>query len=264
LTTDFWTHEYDVWAACLTTVSLAGAKEVWDLRPREVGVPVTTALFGLPVVAMIWTVVHGLGVNVALLVLGVHSLTYSFLGKDDRESPYNLVAVVGFVAFVVLTVWSKLELHSAQAYVVPVGIGILVLTQLFRARLSPGVRNQVRFLAVAAMIGTAAYEALLDPRYPIAFHVSLLLLGIAGMTLGGFLRVRIYLLTGCTGILIALGSMVYRGLAGLERATRMSAVGVLVLLLGAGLVAGAIYYKTHRERVNAAVDQWRRRLGEWD
>jgi hypothetical protein len=264
LTTDFWSYEYDVWAACTTTVALAGAKEVWDLRPRAVGVPVTTSLFALPVVAMIWTVVHGLGVNVALLVLGVHSLTYSFLGRDDRESPYNLVAVAGFVAFVVLTFWSKLELKSAQAYVVPVGIGILVLTQLFRARLAPAVRNQIRFVAVASMIGTAAYEALLDPRYPVGFHVSLLLLGIAGMTLGGFLRVRIYLLTGCAGVLTALGSIVYRGLAGLEKAARMSAVGVLVLLLGAGLVAGAIYYKTHRERVNATVDEWRRRLGEWD
>jgi len=264
LTTDVWTHEYDVWAACATTVALAGAKEVWDLRPREVGVPVTSALFVLPVVAMVWTVVHGLGVNVALLVLGVHSLTYSFLGRDDRESPYNLVAVAGFLAFVMLTFWSKLELRSIQAYAVPAGVGVLVLTQLFRARMGAAARNQVRFVALAAMIGSSAYEALLDPRYPAAFHVSLLLLGLLAMALGGFLRVRVYLWTGCAGVLVALGSITYRGLAGLEQAARMSAVGVLVLVLGAGLVAGAIYYKTHRDRVNAAVDAWRRKLGEWD
>ncbi len=264
LTTDFWTVEYDVWAACTTTLALAGAKEVFDLAPRERNIPVTTALFVLPVVAMIWTQVHGLGTNVALLVIGLHSLVYSFLGRDDRESPYHLVAIAGFVAFVVLTLTTRLELRSVQAYTLPTGLGILVLTQMFRGRMSAAAKNRVRLVAVITMIGTSGYEALLDPRYPIGFHVTLILLGLLAMALGGFLKVRVYLVAGAGAVLAALGSIVYRGLAGLERAARMSTIGVLVLVVGSLLVAGAIYYKTHRTAINERVDQLRRRFGDWD
>ena len=42
------------------------------------------------------------------------------------------------------------------------------------------------------------------------------------------------------------------------------AVGLLVLLIGAALVAGAVYYQTHREALGQRIDQWRRRLGEWE
>ncbi len=262
---DVWNVEYDVWVACAVTAGLAGAKEVLDLRPREVSVPVTSSLLLMPVVALVWTSVHpDLGSREALLVLGINSLAYSFMGRDDRESPYNLGAVAGFVGFVILTFWSELGLHSIQAYVIPVGIGILVLSQFFRARLSAGVRTQVRFVASMAMIGSSAYEALIDPTYPIAFHISLMLLGLAGLTLGGVLRVRVYLWTGCASVMVALGSITYRGMVGMEKATRMSAIGILILILGAGLVASAIYYKTHRERVNTTLDRIRRKLGEWD
>lgn len=265
LTTDWWMVEYDVWAACAATLLLAGAKQVWDLRPREVRVPMEIGLFLMPVAALWWSVVHEeLGVDEQLLILGIHSLTYSFLGRDDRESPYHLVGVAGFVAFILLTFWSRLELRSVQAYVVPVAAGVLVLAQLFKGRMTPVILGQVRGLAGVAMVGSAGYEALADGRYPVLFHASLLILGLVTMGLGGFLRVRVYLWVGTGGVLVALASITYRALAGIDRTARMSAIGVLVLLIGAGLVGGAIYVKTHRERVADAVERWRKRLGEWD
>ena len=56
----------------------------------------------------------------------------------------------------------------------------------------------------------------------------------------------------------------YRIGAGLERGVRMTAVGLLVLLVGACLVAGAIYYKTHKERIGARIDGLRKKLGDWE
>ena len=44
----------------------------------------------------------------------------------------------------------------------------------------------------------------------------------------------------------------------------MTTAGVLVLVLGAVVVIGAIYYKTHKDQLNVRIDAWRRRLGEWD
>src|SRR5258708_14511339 len=86
----------------------------------------------LPVVALIWVLVHGLGVNMALLVVGMHGVMFAYLGKDDRESPYNIVALGGFVAFILVTFYSKLHLLPLHAYIIPVGLGILLLQELFR------------------------------------------------------------------------------------------------------------------------------------
>jgi hypothetical protein len=44
----------------------------------------------------------------------------------------------------------------------------------------------------------------------------------------------------------------------------MSAVGALVLLLGAALVAGALYVKTHREQIEAWLESKRARLQAWE
>jgi hypothetical protein len=198
------------------------------------------------------------------MVVGLHSLMFSFLGRDDRESPYHLLAIGGFVAFVMITFWSKLELRTLQAYILPTGLGILVLLQMFRERVEPHLRNQVRLVTLLGMLGSSGYYALADPRYPVAFHMTLLVLCLLAMGLGGFLQIRVYVVLGFAGVVVTLGSILYRAFSGMERAQRMTWVGTLVLLLGAALVAGAIYYKTHREAVNRRLAAWRRRFGEWE
>src|SRR5205823_3969707 len=67
LTTNFWTYEYDVWASLAFSLVLAGAKQVFDLQPRTLRVPLLTTMFLLPAMALVWVLVHGLGVNMALL-----------------------------------------------------------------------------------------------------------------------------------------------------------------------------------------------------
>ena len=44
----------------------------------------------------------------------------------------------------------------------------------------------------------------------------------------------------------------------------LTAVGLLVLVVGAGVVVGAIYFKTHRERLGGKIDSWRKRFGDWE
>jgi hypothetical protein len=148
--------------------------------------------------------------------------------------------------------------------VIPVGIGILALVQIFGPGIDPGTRNRVRAVAFLAMLASAGYSVLADERYPLAFHLTLLLLCLAGMGLGSFLRVRLYLVLGSTGVAADLAVIVLRALIHMDRGPRMTAVGLLVLLLGTGLVAGAIFYKTQRESLNERIDHWRLRLGEWE
>ena len=263
-TTDFWTPEYDVWASLVVSFGLCGAKQVLDVRPREIRIPLMGTLLGLPAVALIWVVYNKMGSDVALLVVGLHSLMFTFLGKDDRESPYNIVAVGGFVTFVVLYFWARLELTLFHAYVIPVGLGILVLLQLFRGRIDADTRNRVRMVTLVAMLASAGYYALLRDEYPVAFNLTLIVLCLLSMGLGSFLRIRLYLLLGFAALLVDIASIIIKVVRVADQTTQRAAVGALLLLIGIGLVGGAIYYKTRRDQINRIIDRWRSKLGAWE
>ncbi len=179
-----WHYEYDVWASLTLSFLLSGFKQTFDFQPRAMRAPVLTSICLLPVVALVWVSVHGLGANLALLVVGLHSLMFAYLGKDERESPFNIAALTGFVAFLLMFFWSKLHWQTAQAYVIPVGIGVLVLLQMFHQRIPPETRNGIRLATLLAMFGSAGYYALIDPRYPLVFNLTLIAICLAAMGLG--------------------------------------------------------------------------------
>jgi hypothetical protein len=264
LTTPFWRHEYDVGVSLAVSFLLVGAKQTFDRRPAELRRPYVGSILLLPAVAISWTLLHHLGTDVTLLVVGLHSLMFASLGRDRADSPYNIVATVGFVAFVLMVFWTKLELRALSAYVIPVGLGVLALVQMFGRELPADTRNRIRLVTLLAMLGSASYYALVDERYPLAFNLTLLVLCLAAMVLGSVLRIRLYLVLGFAGLLLDLGSILVKGLVHMERGERMTSVGLVVLLLGAGLVGGAAYYKTHRDELDAQLDAWRSRLSTWE
>ncbi|MCP4173757.1 MAG: hypothetical protein GY758_23635, partial [Fuerstiella sp.] len=264
LTTDFWTPEYDVWASLAVSFGLTGFKQVFDVQQREARIPLMGTLFTLPAVALIWVLYNHMDSNVALLVVGLHSLMFTFMGKDEKESPYNVVALAGFVAFVLIVFWSKLQLRVIHAYTLPVGTGILVLLQMFRRHIEPGARNRIRLATLLIMIGSAGYYALADDRYPLAFNLTLIIACIAAMALGSFFRIRLYLALGFAGLMVDVGSILFKVMRGMERSSRMTIIGSIVLLVGVGLVFGTIYYKTHRNRINQRLDRLRAKVGAWE
>jgi len=262
-TTGWWNYEYDVWASLAFSLGLAGAKQALDLQPRALRVPMLTTLCALPVVALAWVWVHGLGVNLALMVVGLHSVLFTFLGKDNRESPYNILALGGFVGFILLMFYSKLQLRVLHAYIIPVGMGVLVLQELFKNRIRPEAQNWIRLATLMAMLGSAGYYALADTRHAITFNMTMILLCLLSMGLGSVLRIRLYLALGFAGLVVDLVSLLYKVLVLMERSARMTVVGSLVLLIGAGLVFGAIYYKTSKARIDAMASRWRLKLAQW-
>lgn len=264
LTTVHWKDVYDVWITLAAGLCLAGTKTAWDRLAKEIRVPLLATLLALPCASLLWVIWRDLGTDTALLVVGLYSVMFAYLGKDDGESPYHLASVSGFVAFVLLLFWSKLELRVVYAYVVPVGIGILALLQLFGRRMEAGTRNRIRMVTLLAMLGSAGYYALIDERYPVNFNLSMILLCLLAMGLGGFLRIRMYVALGFAGLMVDIASILYKVLHHMPRNARMTAIGAMVLVVGAALVFGAIHYKIHREKWNARFDRLRQRLGKWE
>jgi hypothetical protein len=169
-----------------------------------------------------------------------------------------------FVAFLVTLFWARLELRVLSAYVIPVGLGVLALLRIFGTSVDPAARNGVRLVTMLAMVGSAGFHALADDRYPVAFHATLLALGLLAMGVGSFLRIRVHVVLGFGAVLVDLASILVRGLAHMERGTRMTALGCGVLVLGAALVAGAVWVKVRRAEVDAALDRLRGKLAAWE
>lgn len=264
LTTDFWNYEYDVWVGLAVSSCLAGAKDYWNLQARTMRVPLLTSMIVLPIAAFVWVLIHHLGTNLALLVTGIYSVMFAYLGRTERESPYNVVAIFGFVGFVLLWFWSKQEWRYVHAYVIPVGLGILALLQLFGHRVAADTRNQVRFITLAAMMGSTGWYALADDRHEVAFNLTLILLSLAAMGVGSLLRARLYVIMGFFGLMVDLLATAYKVVRQMERSTQMTTIGSLVLIAGIGLVFGAIYYKTHRDSWNSYLTRWQQRIGVWE
>jgi hypothetical protein len=65
------------------------------------------------------------------------------------------------------------------------------------------------------------------------------------------------------GLMADLISILYKVLVQMERSARMTIIGSLVLLIGAILVFGAIYYKTNKAKLDGWVDNWRAKLARW-
>jgi hypothetical protein len=264
LTLGDWSYEYDVWASVLVSLAVSGAKQLIDRGPRNVRVPSMITLCVMPVMAVAWILIHDLGPDISLIVVGLNSLIFAYLGRGEKDSPYNAVATLGFVAFVLLAFWTKLELRTVQAFVIPTGAGILVLLQLFHEHIQKETRTAVRLATLMGMLGSAGYYAIADPSHPVVFHLTMVLLCLATMGLGGWLRIRLYLLLGFSGLIVDLCSLAYRELVSMDRGLRMTIIGSMVLLIGIALVTGAIYFKAHKEEIEAKFRKFRSVSTEWE
>ncbi len=260
----FWTYEYDVWLSLGASIAFSAAKRLLAHERPGLGRTITGVVWLLPVLQAAWLLTNHLGADLSLLVIGVQAMLFAWHGGGRRDSAYNGIAMLGFVGFVCLLFWAKLDLRCVQAYTIPCGLGVLGLVFLFGAHLPPALRNTVRLVTVLTMLGSCGYYALLDASYPVGFHLTMLLLCLGVMALGPLLRVQLYLYLGFAGFATDLVALVAKQFRALDRSLQMMGVGALLLLLGVAVVGGAILYKTHREAILARLGRVRARLGAWE
>lgn len=261
---DFWTYEYDIWLSLGASIAFNAAKRLVRHERPGLGRTMTGAVWLMPALQCGWLFTHRLGADLTLLVIGIQSMLFAWQGGGRRDSPYNGVSMLGFVGFVCLLFWAKLDLRSVQAYTIPVGLGVLGLVWLFGRHMSPALRQGVRLTAVLGMLGSCGYYALLDSSYPLGFHATMLVLCLAIMALGPILRVQLYLYLGFAGFVMDLAALVVQQFRTLDRSVQMMGVGASLLLLGVAVVGGAILYKSYQEMIHLRWRALRTRLNGWE
>jgi len=243
---------------------MAGAKPLISRQPDERRIPLLGSMFALPALALTWISLHGWSADIALIVLALHSVLFAYMGAGNRRSPFSAVAIGGFVAFVLLLFWSQLELRAVHAYVMPTGIGTLALLHLFGDEVRPQTRNTVRLVTLLAMLGSSGYYTIIGRGPDLGFQVTMILLCLGAMGLGGILRVKLYVLLGFTGLVVDLAALCYQLGIDLERTQRMVSVGAALLLIGVALIGGSAYYKANQQTVRTYVGRWRGVLSQWE
>ncbi|MFC1745226.1 hypothetical protein ACFL35_14620 [Candidatus Riflebacteria bacterium] len=264
LLTNIWHSKFDVWACIFFTFLSTVTKSFVRKKDDDLSRSLVKTICILPAISLFIVYYKNLGIDMALLVIGLNSLIFAFLGKEQKDSPFNAVAILGVSAFILLTFWSKLHIRVVHAYIIPVGIGVLILLQLFGEDLEAETKNNIRLVTILAMLCSTLWYALVDPRYPIIFNLTLIFISLFIMATGALFRISIFIPLGFAGLLADIFSLGYKLLGQMERTTRMSTIGSLLLLLGIALVFGAIYFKTHRENIKAKLVEWHRILEAWE
>jgi hypothetical protein len=260
----FWTYEYDIWLSLGASLAFSAAKRLVLHQQPGLARTMTGAIWVLPVLQCTWLLTCRLNADLTLLVLGIQALLFAWQGGGRRDSPYNAIAILGFVGFVCLLFWARLDLRCVPAYIIPAGFGVLGLIWLFGTHLPPLLRQAVRLVTVCAMLGSCGYYALLDNHYPVGFHLTMLLLGLAVMALGPLLRVQLYLYLGFTGFFTDLVVLVVKQFGALDRSVQMMGVGALLFLLGLSVIGGAILCKTRRDALTTLAGRFRAWQGHWE
>jgi hypothetical protein len=265
LLAEVWQAEWDLWAGLALSSAVCALERVFSRQPDYARRPLSALFWALPLANTAWLLSHGFwGTDLPLLLTAVHSLQFAYLGRHEKGSPYRGAAVFGTVAFCLIAFGTHLQLRQAYAYVIPVGLGVLLLVHLFGERMRPQDRNTVRAAALLAMLGSTAYYVIADGKLSLVHILVLALLCLFCMGVAAFTRIRAYLYLGFTGFVVDLGALLYRVLIRLERGAVMTLVGVLVLVVSLCLIAGSLYYKLHREELIAKLRALGAKLGTWE
>jgi len=171
LTTNFWTYEYDVWASLAFSLRAGPAQNRSSTsQPRSLRVPLLTTRSRCPRRPSSGCSSTASASNMALLVVGLHSVLFAYLGRESREIALQHSGTVrirrvyldGFLFEAPSARHSRLR-HSGWPW-------LLVLQEIFRDRIKPDARNSIRLVTLMAMLGSAGYYALVDPR--LSYHLQ--------------------------------------------------------------------------------------------
>lgn len=148
------------------------------------------------------------------LMLG---LLFAWLARQRNSGNYGVFAAlaINFSLWVLLGHQEATTfLQRPQLWLIPLGLIILVAEYLNRARLGFWPSMTVRYAGLVCIYLSSTIEMLKDGinEYPI-LPIALAVLAVAGMLLGILFRVRAFLVTGFTALLIVIFAQIWHAVA---------------------------------------------------
>ncbi|MBI5549585.1 MAG: hypothetical protein HY901_37340, partial [Deltaproteobacteria bacterium] len=221
--------------------------------------PTRFAALALPVVsALLLAREATYGASLMLLGIALHLTCLAWVEGRGRIS--GLLAAVAF-NLAISVLWLKHGIggdRDLQYYVIPVGLTLVALSQIYRGSLGPAWQARLRTLGILAIYLTSSWPALssLGSTVHLLWCVGLC---VVGMLVGVAFRVRAYLYLGMAFMVTSLlGNMIRHGIDN----HRLGAV--FLTAMGALLIGGMVFFSAKREQVLERYRKYRTLLASWE
>jgi hypothetical protein len=208
------------------------------------------AFYFVPDIADRWKLA---GASPAVWFLG--GLFYGILAVTRRKARFAAAAALAMnVGLWVL--WHRLDFGFAdrpQLFLIPIGLCILLAEYLNHDRLQAGQSAVLRYLALTIIYVSSSAEYLRAIGESVWLPLVLIVLSLLGVLAGVLMRVRSFLIMGVFFLLLVLATMV-------KYAYHVDQAWVLWLCciaLGAATIAAVGLYERQRDRVRAAIREFR-------
>jgi hypothetical protein len=191
-----------------------------------------------------------------VLLLLVQAGHYAWLaGSGLRRTGSGLSAIAfngAMVAAFFATGW-----HGVQDLALPAGLSILALTWAFKDELGRDAQVRLRAVAMTAVYAAAAWRPLTFTTT--AGLIFCVLVCVAGVAAGAFLRIRSYVLLGTVFLVTSVvATLIRQGLA----EPRLGAV--LLAAVGLGIVAFMVVFTTRRAELQARMAALQSMFSSWE
>lgn len=144
-----------------------------------------------------------------------------------------------------------------QIYVVPASISVLILLHLHRKELKPGVINTTRLAATGTLYASATLDIFLH-NSALGVFVLALALSLAGIVMGIALRIRAFLFTGVSFMVLDIAGQ----LLNLYPEDRLGRA-IVLMALGSFITGAMIWFNITREAILRRIGIIRADLESW-
>ncbi|MDM8523019.1 hypothetical protein QUF80_06555 [Desulfococcaceae bacterium HSG8] len=196
--------------------------------------------------------------SAALLALGALYLSLHYAIRSPA-SLYLGVIALNAVIYLRIPAW---ETHNLlQLYIVPAALSVLVLLHLHRKELKPGVRSAIRLTALSALYVCSTLDVLAGPDgAELRNFILILALSLAGVITGVVLRIRAFLYGGTVFMVLNVVCQLVLFYGSAQTIIK----GILLVGLGASVLAGMIWFSIRREEILKHIRIFRADMGEWE
>ncbi len=151
--------------------------------------------------------------------------------------------------------WAS-QTQLLQVYIMPAALSVLILLQLHHRELKPSVSQSTRLGATATLYASATLDVFLRPT--LGIFALALLLSLVGVVLGIALRVRAFLYTGVSFLVLNVLGQLLR----FYPEQRLSKA-IMLMVLGAAITGTMIWFNMKREAILQCIRIFRAELETW-
>ena len=258
-----WNVHWDLLMSLVVAFTITAMRPFLQRQDKSIRLPIRFTLFGLPMITILYAFDFQVGFAWLSRVILIYSVLFIWQAYNEKDRFVLAYAFFGINSYLIMVLLHN-QIHSAQAYVTPVCISILILVQVFRDISSTTTANFVRGFTLFVLLGMSLFDALVQNATSPAAHFIVIGLSILSILAAIVLRIRIFASAGFFSFLLDLIAVIYIVLSRQDAETLKVILG-LGFTFGGGLILSAyILYRKNKAEIEALIASVRERVNSWE